>query len=126
MMHRMLKTAILITFGLLIIGIIGGCDDDPPEVVTAPSQPEDDVGPASATEVVMDPPPRTNTGRVLYVSSNTEFTLTFNEGVVAVTVNGTPATGSGSQLEMERAALFTLWICKTEDRVAKPRRFKGF
>ena len=43
----------------------------------------------------MDPPSRTNAGRVLYVSPDTEFTLTFNEGVVAVTVNDTPATGSG-------------------------------
>ena len=95
-MCKLLRAGVLITFGMLIISIISGCaDDDPPEEVTDPPQPEDDIGPASATEVVMDPPPRTNAGRVLYVSPNTEFTLTFNEGVVAVTVNGTPATGSG-------------------------------
>ena len=94
-MHRLLRAGILITFGLLIIGIISGCGDDSPEVATEPPQPEDDVGPASATEVVMDPPTRTNAGRVLYVPPHTEFTLTFNEGVVAVTVNDTPATGSG-------------------------------
>ena len=101
-MHKFLRTTILITFGMFIICIAGGCGDNPPEEVTDPppeevmDPPQEDyVGPASATEVVMDPPPRTNAGRVLYVSSNTEFTLTFNEGVVAVTVNGTPATGSG-------------------------------
>jgi len=87
---------------MFIICIAGGCGDNPPEEVTDPppeevmDPPQEDyVGPASATEVVMDPPPRTNAGRVLYVSSNTEFTLTFNEEVIAVTVNGTPATGSG-------------------------------
>ena len=95
-MHRLLRTGILITFGMLIISMISGCgDDDSPEEVTDPPQPEDDVGPPSATEVVMDPPPRTNAGRVLYVPPHTEFALTFDEGVVAVMVNDTPATGSG-------------------------------
>ena len=94
-MHRMLRTAILITFGMLIICIFGGCgDDDPPEEVTDPPQSEDDVGPASATEVVMDPPPRASTDGVVYlIYPATEFTLTFNEEVVAVTVNSTPAKG---------------------------------
>ena len=92
----MLRTTILITFGMLIIGIISGCGDNPPEEVTDPRQSEDDVGPASATEVVMDPPPRASTDRVVYhIPPNTKFTLTFNEGVIEVTVNGTPATGSG-------------------------------
>ena len=94
-MHILLRAGILITFGMLITCIITACGDDRPEKVVEPPQSVDDIGPASATEVVMDPLPRTNAGRVLYVSSNTEFTLTFNEGVVAVTVNGTPATGSG-------------------------------
>ena len=94
-MHKFLRTTILITFGMLIIGIISGCGDDLSEEVTDPPQPEDDIRPASATEVVMDPPTRTNAGRVLYVPPHTEFTLTFNEGVVAVTVNDRPATGSG-------------------------------
>ena len=91
----MLRTTILITFGMLIICIASGCGDNPSEEVTDPPQSIDDIGPTSATEVVMDPPPRTNAGRVLYVPPDTDFTLTFNEGVVAVTVNGTPATGSG-------------------------------
>ena len=95
-MHRVLRTTILITFGMLIICIISGCSDNPPEEVTDPRQSEDDVGPASATEVVMDPPPRASTDRVVYhIPPNTKFTLTFNEGVIEVTVNGTPATGSG-------------------------------
>ena len=102
-MHKFLRTTILITFGMFIICIAGGCGDNPPEEVTDPPPEEvtdppqsaDDVGPASATEVVMDPPSRTNAGRVLHVPPNTEFTLTFNEEVVAVTVNDTPATGSG-------------------------------
>ncbi len=94
-MHKLLRAGILIMLGIPIIGIISGCGDNRPEEVTDPRQSEDDVGPASATEVVMDPPPRTNAGRVLYVPPHTEFTLTFNEGVVAVTVNDAPATGSG-------------------------------
>ena len=89
-MHKLLRTGILITFGMLIICILGGCaDDDPPQL-------EDDVGPASATEVVIDPPPRASTDRVAYyIPPNTKFTLTFNEGVIAVIVNDTPASGSG-------------------------------
>ena len=83
-------------FGMLIICLASGCGDNPPEEVTDPPQSVDDIGPASATEVVMDPPPRTNTNGVVYLfSPHTEFALTFNEGVVAVTVNDTPATGSG-------------------------------
>ena len=94
-MHKLLRACILITFGLFIICIIGGCsDDDPPEEVTDPPQSVDDIGLASATEVVMDPPPRAGTDGVVYlIYPATEFTLTFNEEVVAVTVNGTPAKG---------------------------------
>ena len=94
-MHKLLRAGILITLGVLFISIISGCADNPPEEVTDPPQSVDDIGPASATEVVINPPPRTNAGRVLYVPPNTEFTLTFNEGVIAVTVNDTPASGSG-------------------------------
>ena len=95
-MHRLLRVSILIMFGMFIICIIGGCsDDDPPEEVTDPPQSEDDFGPPSATEVVVDPPPRSTDGVIYYTSPNTEFTLTFNEGVIAVTVNDTPASGAG-------------------------------
>ena len=96
-MCKLLRAGILIMFGMLIIGIIGGCgDDDSLEEVTNPPQSEDDVGPASVTEVVMDPPPRASTDGVVYhILPNTKFILTFNEEVLAVTVNDTPATGSG-------------------------------
>ena len=89
-MHKMLRTTILITFGMLIISIIGGCgDDDPPEEVMDPPQPEDDVQSPLAIKVTVDPA----SGN--YIPPHTEFTLTFNEEVVSVTVNGTPAAGSG-------------------------------
>ena len=82
-MHKLLRTTILITFGILIIGIISGCGDDLSEEVTDPPQP------APAIEVMVNP---ASGG---YIPPNTEFALTFDEGVVSVTVNGTPATGSG-------------------------------
>ena len=88
-MHILLRAGILITFGLFIIFIASSCGDDPPQLA-------DDVGPASATEVVMDPPPRASTDGVVYhIPPNAGFALTFDEGVVSATVNGTPATGSG-------------------------------
>ena len=93
-MHRLLRGGILITFGLLILCIASGCGDNRMD----PLQLEDDVGPP-ATEVVMDPPPRSTDGAVYYTPPNTKFTLTFNEGVIAVTVNDTPASGSGLNWE---------------------------
>ena len=94
-MHGLLRAGLLITFGLLILCIASGCGDNRMD----PPQSEDDVGPPSATEVVMDPPPRSTDGVVYYTSPNTKFTLTFNEGVIAVTVNDTPASGSGLNWE---------------------------
>ncbi len=89
-MHKFLRTAILITFWMLIICIIGGCgDNDLIEEVVDPPQPEDDVPSPPTITVIVDP---ASGG---YILPHTEFTLTFNEEVVAVTVNGTPATGSG-------------------------------
>ena len=93
-MHRLLRAGVLITFGMLIVGIINGCGDNPSEEVTDPPQSVDDIRLASATEVVMNPPPRASTdGAVYLINPATEFMLTFNEEVVAVTVNGTPAKG---------------------------------
>ena len=90
-MHRLLRTTILITFGMLIIGIIGGCgDDDPPEKVVEPPQLEDDAPPPRTITVMVDPPPGSDIDVV-----RTEFTLQFSQEVVAVTVNGVTATGSG-------------------------------
>ena len=98
-MHKPLKTTILITFGMLIIGIISGCGDDSPEVVTAPSNPTTSRG---TPPQIDDGPPHEILGAVtpapggVPIPPNTEFSLIFdNPGVVAVTVNGTAATGSG-------------------------------
>ena len=92
-MHRLLTTVILITFGVLIVCIITGCGDDSPEEVKDPSQSEDRVQLPRATTVVVDPPPPANPNWV--IPTNTEFTLKFDEEVVEVTVNDTPALGSG-------------------------------
>ena len=93
-MYKMLRTTILITFGLLIIGIIGGCtDDDPTEEVVDPPQPEDDVLSPLTITVIVDPAPSANPNWL--ITRNTEFTLTFSEEVLAVTVNDMPALGSG-------------------------------
>ena len=100
-MHTLLRASILITFGVLIVGIVGGCDDDSPEVVTDPSNPTT-IGPTSpptdhappphtGSPVIVDPAPG-----VAPIPPNTQFSLTFdNPAVVAVTVNGVAATGSG-------------------------------
>ena len=90
-MHRLLRAGILVTFGMLIICIIGGCgDDNPPEKVVEPPQFEDDAPPPPTITVMVDPPP----GSDIDVD-RTEFTLRFSQDVVAVTVNGATATGSG-------------------------------
>ena len=89
-MHRMLRTAILITFGLLIIGIISGCDDeDSPQEITDPL-PEDNAASPRATRVVVDPP----VGSWVQKGGE-EFTLKFDQDVLAAAINGTAATGSG-------------------------------
>ena len=88
-MHRLLRTGILITFGMLIVGIISGCGDDPPEKVTDPPHPKDDMQSRPKIEVTVDP------GSERHIPNNAAFTLTFNEEVMSVVVNGTPASGSG-------------------------------
>ena len=100
-MHKMLRTTILITFGMFIICIIGGCGNDSPEVVTDPSNPTTSRGTPPRTDGLDDVPPH----QILTVTPpagaeippNTEFSLNFDDtGVVAVTVNGVAATGSGA------------------------------
>ena len=88
-MDKLLRTGILIMFGMLIICVTGACRDDPPEKVVDLPQSKDDVPPPLAVTVVVDPAPGNS------VPSNAGFTLTFSEEVMAVTVNGTPASGSG-------------------------------
>jgi hypothetical protein len=92
-MSKLLRAGVLITFGMLIICIISACGANPPEEVTDSPQLEDDV-PLSPITVVVDPAAR-NQWPPGVILPHTEFTLTFNEEVVAVTVNDTPASGSG-------------------------------
>ena len=100
-MHRVLRTAILITFGLLITCIITGCGDDSPEVVTDPSNPTTSGVTPPPTDGLYDGPPPTHQVSVdpapgsAPIPPNTQFSLTFDLAVVAVTVNGVAATGSG-------------------------------
>ena len=94
-MHKMLRTTILITFGMFIICIISGCTDDSPEVVTDPSNPTtSEVTPPR----IDDGPPDPILGSVdpaagADIPPNTQFSLTFDQVVVSVTVNGVAATG---------------------------------
>ena len=92
-MRRPLRTGILITFGMLIIYIVSGCSDNPPEEVTDPPQSKGDVPSPPTITVVVDPAPSTKPH--WHILTHTEFTLTFNEEIAAVTVNETPAAGSG-------------------------------
>ena len=92
-MHKLLRAGVLITFGMLIICIINGCSDDPPEKVTDLPQSKDDVPPPPTITVVVDPAPTANPNWI--VVTNTEFTLRFSQEVIAATVNDTPASGSG-------------------------------
>ena len=97
-MHILLRTGILITFGMLIIGIISGCGDDSPEVVTDPSNPTTSRGtPPRTVEGPPHPMPVSVTPPAgAEIAPNTEFSLKFDvTGVVGVTVNGVAATGSG-------------------------------
>ena len=88
-MRRLLTAGILITLGMLIICTITACgDDDAPEKVTDPPQSEYRFQPPRATKVEVVPAGGT-------VSSNQAFTLTFNQEVIAVWCNDTPAVGSG-------------------------------
>ena len=58
-------------------------------VADLPQSDDDDVGTSDATTVMADPAPGAT------VPSNQQFTLTFDQDVAAVTVNGTAASGLG-------------------------------
>ena len=88
-MYKFLRAGILIMLGMLIICIASGCGDNPPEEVTDSPQLEDDVPLSPTIKLVIDP------ASGVYILPYTKFTLTFNEKVMAVTVNDTPAVGSG-------------------------------
>ena len=96
-MCELLRVGILITFGMFIICIIGGCGDDPPEGVTDPANPTtsgvtpprtDDGPPQPVLPFNVTPAPGAE------IPSSTQFSLTFDPAVVAVAVNGVAATGS--------------------------------
>ena len=61
----------------------------PPIRETPPPPVQEDVGPPPATDVQVSPGPGST------ITSNLQFVLTFNEGVLAATINGFAATGSG-------------------------------
>ena len=97
-MQKLLTTGILITCGVLIVGIIGGCGDDSPEVVTDPSNPTTGRGTPPPIDVI--PPQPIQPFNVTpapgaEIPSNTQFSLIFHQAVVSVAVNGVAATGSG-------------------------------
>ena len=75
----------------LVTGCGGDDDDDDDDTVAANDDDDDDVGPPSATMVTVNPAPGGGP-----IPSNTEFQLTFDQGVTAATVNGAAATGSGA------------------------------
>ena len=107
-MHKLLRTSLLILFGMFIIGIISGCGDDYTEEITDPSQ-SDDTDPSNLT-TGRSTPPRDDDLLVPIpmlpnvtpapgnapIPPNTQFILTLDWDVVAVAVNGVAATGSGS------------------------------
>ncbi len=112
-MQKFLGAGILITFGLLIICIISGCADDAPteDVVALPPLEEADVDHdhsvprAHTVKVHPDPDP------CLRVFPDTEFTLSFDEGITAVMVNDTPATGAGRNwMVMPGLEVGTAWL----------------
>ena len=64
-------------------------DDDEDDDVALDD--DEDFGPPSATAVFVDPPP----GFGFTLPSNQQFSLTFDQGVTAVSVNGGAAIGAG-------------------------------
>ena len=95
-MHKLLNTTILITFWMLIIGIITGCgDDDLPEEVKEPLQ-SDDTDPSNPTtgrgtpRRIDDIPPQpiqpfnVTPAPGAEIPPNTEFLLNFDQAVVGV------------------------------------------
>ena len=76
----------------VVTGCGGGNDDDDDDTGTTTNDDDDDagtVGPPPATMVTVDPAAGGT------VPSNQQFSLTFDQGVTAATVNGAAATGSG-------------------------------
>ena len=123
-MCQLLRAGFLIMFGMLITGIIGGCADDAPteDVVALPPLEENEVNSdysvpnAETVKVYPDP--------CLPVFPDTEFMLSFDEGITAAMVNDTPATGAGRDwrvmpgLEVGTARLNIEWFNRDATRRA--------
>ena len=92
--HKFWGVLALIISIMFVAFMVTGCgggnddDDDDNDTVTGNDDDDDDAGPPPATMVTVDPAGGT-------VPSNQQFSLTFDQGVTAATVNGTAATGAG-------------------------------
>lgn len=92
--HKFWGVLALIISIMFVAFMVTGCgggnddDDDDNDTGTTNDDDDDDAGPPDATMVTVDPAGGT-------VPSTQSFTLTFDQGVTAATVNGTAATGSG-------------------------------
>ncbi len=110
-MHRLLRAGSLIPFGMFIICIISGCADD------APTEDVDHAHSVPNAHLV-----KVNPGPCSPVFPDIEFTLSFDEGITAVKVNETPATGAGRDwtvipgLEVGTARLNIEWINRDGSR----------
>ena len=97
--HKFWGALALIMSIMLVAFMINGCGDDDDDDSTttnddddaAANDDDDDAvdGPPDATTVTVDP------GAGATIPSNQQFTLTFDNGVTAATVDGIAATGSG-------------------------------
>ena len=91
-MYRDLRSGVLTTFGILILGIFSGCTpDDEYEESTDLLYPEEYYyGPPPATMVAVTPLPRAT------LAPDQVFQLEFDQGVTWVSVNGAAAIGSST------------------------------
>ena len=102
--HKFWGVLALIISVMFVAFVVTGCgggnddDDDDDGAVVGNDDDDDDAGPPSATMVTVDPAP----GGAA-IPSNTQFSLTFDQGVSAATVNGSPATGSGANWQASPA-----------------------
>ena len=94
--HKFWGVLALIISIMFVAFMVTGCggdgnndDDTAAAGGTAANDDDDDAGPPPATSVTVDPAGGAT------VPSNQQFSLTFDQGVTAATVNGAAATGSG-------------------------------
>ena len=93
--HKFWGVLALIISIMFVAFMVSGCggdgndDDDAANDDDDATNDDDDVGPPPATSVMVNPAAGST------VPSNQEFSLTFDQGVTAATVNGTAATGAG-------------------------------